>query len=248
MGKSNATQVRDLLPNDGNEKTPAYAVYENGKFSKMALINYMTDPSGANDYTTTIFVGGSGWNEANGVPASVKVKYLLAPSTAEKNNVTWAGQVCVSRSKADYLCVWRWLTQDVIVVQTLGGQFASDGRWKGEENIQTVQCDQTANSCQIKVPAPGAALVFFSDDAQAAAVGEADVQTFATTVQTKVKNTVSMDPAVLATSNGDNGKNRLSHQGGTSFGAGNGAGSVVAPGLAVFVCMLAGMGMLMWSR
>ena len=40
----------------------------------MALINYMTDPSGANDYTATIYVGGSGFNEPNGVPASVKVK------------------------------------------------------------------------------------------------------------------------------------------------------------------------------
>ena len=53
----------------------------------------MTDPSGANDYTATIYVGGSGWNEPNGVPASVKVKYLLAPSTSEKDNITWAGQV-----------------------------------------------------------------------------------------------------------------------------------------------------------
>ena len=67
--------------------------YENGKFSKMAMINYMTDPSGANDYTATIYVGGSGWNEPNGAPASVKVKYLLAPSVSEKDNITWAGQV-----------------------------------------------------------------------------------------------------------------------------------------------------------
>ena len=75
--------------------TPAYAVFENGQFSKMAMINYMTDPSGANDYTATIFVGGSGWNEPNGVPASVKVKYLLAPSVSEKEQITWANQVCV---------------------------------------------------------------------------------------------------------------------------------------------------------
>ena len=95
MGKSNTTQIKDMFPNEGNDKTPAYAVFENGRFSKMAMINYMNDPSGANDYTATIYVGGSGWNEANAAPASVKVKYLLAPSVSEKNDVTWAGQVSV---------------------------------------------------------------------------------------------------------------------------------------------------------
>lgn len=28
-----------------------------------------------------------------GVPGSVKVKYLEAPSVSSKNNITWAGQV-----------------------------------------------------------------------------------------------------------------------------------------------------------
>ena len=93
MGQSNTTQLKDMFPNDGNDQTPAYAIFENGKFSKMAMINYMTDPSGANDYSATIYVGGSGWNEPNGAPASVKVKYLLAPSVSEKDNITWAGQV-----------------------------------------------------------------------------------------------------------------------------------------------------------
>ncbi|KAI0742962.1 hypothetical protein C8Q80DRAFT_945246 [Daedaleopsis nitida] len=220
MGKTNATQVRDMLPNNGNDQTPAYAVYENGKFSKMAMINYMTDPSGANDYTATIYVGGSGFNEANGVPASVKVKYLRAPSVSEKDNITWAGR-------------------------TLGGRFASDGRWQGEEDIETVPCDQTQNMCQIKVPAPGAALVYFTDDAQQAAADVGDVQTFATTVQTKIKNTVTVDPAVLATSNGDSGRSRLNHQGGTSYGTGNGAMAIVAPGAVAIFSMLAGMSMLM---
>ena len=95
MGQSNTTQLKDMFPNDGNDQTPAYAIFENGKFSKMAMINYMTDPSGANDYSATIYVGGSGWNEPNGVPASVKVKYLRAPSTSEKFNITWAGQVSI---------------------------------------------------------------------------------------------------------------------------------------------------------
>ena len=123
--------------------------------------------------------------------------------------------------------------------QTLGGRFASDGRWIGEENIQTVQCDQNANSCTIKVPAPAAAIVYFSNDAQAAISGE-EYQTFATTVVTKTKNTVTVDPSVLATSNGEGGKNRLNNKGGTSQGGQNAATTgAVAPGVVMLCSLLA---------
>ncbi|KAI0633080.1 glycoside hydrolase family 79 protein [Trametes polyzona] len=218
LGQTNTSQVKDLFPNNGDDLTPAYAIYENGNLARMALINYMTDPSGANDYVATIYVGGSGFNEPNGVPASVKVKYLLAPSTSEKDNITWAGQ-------------------------TLGGRFQADGTWKGQENIQTVQCDQTQNMCQIRVPAPGAALVFFSDAAQQAVGGPATTQTFPTTVLTKTVNTVGVDPTVLATSNGQSGKDRVA-QGGTSQGGANGAPRMggVAPGVALMACVLGGVG------
>ena len=93
FGKSGSARVKDLLPNGENDQTPAYAVYENDKLARMALINFMTDASGANDYTATISVGGGTFSEPNGVPASVKVKYLLASSVSEKDNITWAGQV-----------------------------------------------------------------------------------------------------------------------------------------------------------
>ena len=72
------------------------------------------------------------------------------------------------------------------------------------------------------------------------------MQTFATTVNTKVKNTVSIDPEVLATSNGESGKQRLGHHGGTSFGSGtSGAMVLVAPGAVALLSMFAGMGMMM---
>ncbi|KAH9886696.1 glycoside hydrolase family 79 protein [Cubamyces lactineus] len=218
LGKTNTSQVKDLFPNNGNDQTPAYAIYENGNLARMALINYMTDPSGANDYTATIYVGGSGFNEPNGVPASVKVKYLLAPSTSEKDNVTWAGQ-------------------------TLGGRFEVDGLWKGTEDVKTVQCDQTQNMCQVTVPAPGAALVFFSDAAQQA-IDPSTTQTFPTTYLTKTVNTVTIDPSVLATSNGQNGKARLQQMGGTSQGGSSGGAHAagVVPGLATLALVLAGMG------
>ncbi|KAI0668268.1 hypothetical protein C8Q78DRAFT_1099695 [Trametes maxima] len=198
LGKTNTSRVRDLFPNDGNEYTPAYSVYENDALARLVLINFLDDPSGAHDYTATITVGGAQFGEANAIPPQIKVKYLLAPSVSEKDNITWAGQ-------------------------TLGGRFQVDGRLKGAESVHTIQCDQSANSCQVKVPAPGIALVFVSDSAQAQAVAQEDVSTYATTVVTKTANTVTIDPAVVATSNGNNGKNRGGNLGGTSQGGANGA-------------------------
>ena len=49
--------------------------------------------------------------------------------------------------------------------QTLGDVFDSDGRPVGVVDVQTIDCDQTDNVCNVKVPAPGAALVFLSDQA-----------------------------------------------------------------------------------
>ncbi|EIW64921.1 glycoside hydrolase family 79 protein [Trametes versicolor FP-101664 SS1] len=217
LGQTNTSQVKDLFPNDGNDQTPAYAIYENGDLARMALINYMTDPTGAHDYVATISIGGSNFSEANGVPSSVQVKYLRAPSVSEKDNITWAGQ-------------------------TLGPRFGADGTWKGAESVETVQCDQTQNTCDITVPAPGAALVFFSDAAQQLADGPASTQTFATSIVTQTVNTVTVDASVLATSNGQGGKNAQVALGGTSQGGANGASTLraVGGGAAALACVLGG--------
>ena len=73
LGKSNTSQVKDMLP-DENDSNPVYSVYENGVLARMVMINYLTDPSGAHDYTATVNVGGDQFGEANSVPAQVKVK------------------------------------------------------------------------------------------------------------------------------------------------------------------------------
>ncbi|CDO73856.1 Glycoside Hydrolase Family 79 protein [Trametes cinnabarina] len=228
LGTSNTSRVKDLFPNDGNSLTPAYAIYENDQLARMVLINFMDDPTGANDYTANIQVGGQQFGEGNSVPAQVKVKYLLAPSVSEKDNITWAGQ-------------------------TLGGRFQVDGRWKGTESVQTVQCDQTANTCPIKVPAPGAALVFISDAAQQGAAAPESYSTFPTTVVTKTANTVSVDASVLATSNGNSGKDRANRLGGTSQGGANAAAGTygVRAERAAIVSAFAGVvvgGMVMFTR
>ena len=92
----------------------------------------------------------------------------------------------------------------------------------------TVPCDQSANTCSIRVPAPGAALVFVSDSAQQAGSAQLSAATFPTTANTKTKNTVTVDSSVLATAQGMSGKDRL-HEGGTSPGGQNGAVGLQAP-------------------
>ena len=67
IGSSNKSQIVDLNANGGNEFTPAYAVYEGGNPVRVALFNFVTDPTGASDYTATISVG-------NATPGQVKVK------------------------------------------------------------------------------------------------------------------------------------------------------------------------------
>ncbi|EMD34954.1 glycoside hydrolase family 79 protein [Gelatoporia subvermispora B] len=174
LGPTNNSQIIDLFANGNSDETPGYAIYENGNLARVALFNYMTDPSGANDYVATLSMGDAV------VPAQVQVKYLLAPSVGEHFNITWANQ-------------------------TFGGQFGADGRLQGTEYIQTVACDTGANACQVRVPAPGFALVFMTNDALEEAT-PTSTATFATTAYTKTMNTASIDPSVLATSNGHSGK------------------------------------------
>ncbi|KAJ7092351.1 glycoside hydrolase family 79 protein [Mycena belliarum] len=179
IGPSNTTQVLDLNANGGNEFTPGYAIYEAGEPVRVALFNYITDPTGASTVTAVISVAQGGAGGGGATPTQVKVKYLQATSVSQKGSYTWAGQ-------------------------TFGGNFASDGRPTGTEDVQTVACNTTAQTCSVTVPAPGFALVFLSDGAQTEARG-APSTTFATTALTKTQNTATVEASVLATSNGHGG-------------------------------------------
>ena len=130
--------------------------------------------------------------------------------------------------------------------QTFGGQFESDGRLKNELHIETIQCDQGANTCQVRVPAPGFALVFMSDEA-AAESEPTSTATFGTTAITKIKNTATIDEAVLATSNGNRGMENM--KGSTSFGSAHGYNGAPArailPSVVALLAMAAGAGVAM---
>ncbi|GJE89064.1 glycoside hydrolase family 79 protein [Phanerochaete sordida] len=208
FGTSGSAQIVDLQANGDNIYTPGYAIYEQGQLSKVALFNYVTDNTGASTYTASIgFNGGT-------VPQQVSVKYLLAPSVAEKTNITWAGQ-------------------------TLSGVFQSDGRFRGDESIQTVQCDQTGGTCNIQVPAPGFALVFLTSGALAE-VEPTSTATFSTTALTKTVNTATVDQSVLATSNGHSGVDR-GQLDSTSKGSNAAAAGLVPGACTLAAAVLAGM-------
>lgn len=127
-------------------------------------------------------------------PTKSTVKRYLESSSVSTRNITWAGQ-------------------------TFGNKYESDGRLKGDLNVVTIDCDQTVNACIIPVKAPDFVLVFLdsSTDAEVIGLGQATA-TYSTTAITKTKNTVTIDPSVLATSNGDNEDERA-RLGSTSSGS-----------------------------
>ncbi|KAL7419236.1 hypothetical protein Q5752_006073 [Cryptotrichosporon argae] len=169
LGSSNASQVVDMLQSADDMYNPVYAIYENGAPTRAVLFNYVTDASGASDYTATISLPST--------PTNATVRYLRAPSVTEQYNITWAGQ-------------------------TLGTSYECDGRMYGDVVTEQLTCAD--NACTVTVPAPAIAVVFFSADAlDASSVSDTATATYATTVVGTGSATVN--PSVLATSNGQNG-------------------------------------------
>ena len=71
FGKTNTSQIVDLAANGNNTLTPAYAIYEQGALSKVAIINFMDDnQTGTNALQVTI-------QGSSGMPQSVQVKYVV---------------------------------------------------------------------------------------------------------------------------------------------------------------------------
>jgi len=178
------SQVQDLLLNNNSTVNAGYAIYNAGNPIKLVLFNYANDPSGANDIEVSFSTPSS--------PSSVSVKYFTSStgSTADKYNLTWAGQ-------------------------TMGDQFASDGRLHGPETTVSIQC--SGGVCTVPVKAPQLAVVFL--DGQDSVNPTLSTQTFPTTVATKLQGTVVVPPSILATSNGRGGAQELFNIGQTSHGS-----------------------------
>ncbi|KAJ7166855.1 hypothetical protein C8R46DRAFT_1034846 [Mycena filopes] len=185
IGPSKNMQVMNYGVDNLSSFTP---IYENGTPVRVAIVNYLDDPTGAvpalkcglwiwmmklimnainftgaNDVHAAIAIAGAGAT----MLSSGKVKYLAATLVVQKGGYAWAGQ---------FLRVGR----------------AADGDSDGEHHDGAVRHDGA------DVPAPGFALVFFNDDAFTEDKGMPSM-TFAT----KTHNTVTADPTVFATSNGN---------------------------------------------
>lgn len=82
FGQSNVSRITDLS-NNTDQSHPVYAIYENDVATRIVGFNFVSDPSGANNYALTL----------NGLSqGQVFVRYLLAPSVSEQYNITWANQ------------------------------------------------------------------------------------------------------------------------------------------------------------
>lgn len=106
---------------------------------------------------------------------------------------------------------------------------------------ETIDCDASTNLCPVTVHAPSVILAFLSPQAEANAINTAEITTFSTTVTTLLlKNTATINPSVLATSNGYGGKN--DQIGSTSFGSSGAVGlrSLLLSAVTVGSCLLAG--------
>jgi len=125
----------------------------------------------------------------------------------------------------------------IYIPQTFGNTFDSDGRLQGDLDVKTVSCNN--NVCPIYMPAPSFALVFFTDTAYTESTPD-NPQTFSTTAHTKVKNTATIDAAVLATSNGHSGSNGRNILGSTSLEHSSKATSTYIPSTAALVALILG--------
>jgi len=87
FGKSNQSRIVDLGANYNNPLTPAYAIYDQGTLSRMALFNYMDDVDAPGTANLNVQI-----RVPNGGPRQVYVKYLASDSVSSQN-ISWAGQV-----------------------------------------------------------------------------------------------------------------------------------------------------------
>lgn len=214
LGQTGTAQVMDLYP--ASEAQPNYAIWENGKPSKLVLINYASDPSGASDYQFNWTIAGQT------VPQSVQVKYLLAPTVVSRDNITWAGQTFGGLYESDGRPMGELNVSTVACDQTNNNCLIR----VPAPGVALVFFDQTDPAINDGSSSQGP-------------------KTFATTtIHAKTKsgaaNTATVDTAVLATSNGSSAKDRTG-VGSTSKGTTkSSAGRVTVPFVGALLAALAG--------
>ena len=93
LGPTNTSQIIDLSTQYNQSiYRPTYAIYESATLARSVHFNYVSDPSGGNDYNAVVSIGGGQSGETASTPGTVWVRYLRSPSVVERYNITWAGQ------------------------------------------------------------------------------------------------------------------------------------------------------------
>ncbi|KZV95698.1 hypothetical protein EXIGLDRAFT_834178 [Exidia glandulosa HHB12029] len=103
LGKTGTARVADLKANGDNPYTPAYTIYENNQPARMVFLNYMSDPTGAHDYTVRIVSSSP----------SIRARYMLAERLNSKQNITWAGQTFGGYFESDGLLKGEHVTETI---------------------------------------------------------------------------------------------------------------------------------------
>ncbi|EJD44078.1 hypothetical protein AURDEDRAFT_88289 [Auricularia subglabra TFB-10046 SS5] len=176
LGKSDRSRVIDLYPD--NQYTPAYGIYdEQGNPEKVLLMNYMTDTTGASDYTAQISVG------AAGGPQKAWVRYVSAPSVAWKGNITIGGQTFGGMFQANGLLYGE---EETLEIPCPGG--VCSVVVKAPEIALVFLTEQALADAGVGPSATA-------------------TETFTTSYYFRDHNTATVNSGVLATSNGQGGSN-----------------------------------------
>jgi hypothetical protein len=79
--------VTSTLQPEGSIYNPVYVVYEDNVPTKVALFNYVTDPTGGSNVNVALSVGGITEGTAATTPSQVFVRYWASPSAGEQFDV-----------------------------------------------------------------------------------------------------------------------------------------------------------------
>ncbi|KAE8219979.1 hypothetical protein CF319_g6421 [Tilletia indica] len=166
----NHVRVRDLGMQTpaGSDWGAAYGIYEDEEAQTASRVVLINLASTASDANAMRV------QIPVGSQKQILAKFLSAPTAAEQQDITWAER-------------------------TFG--YYSDGILKGKEIVQQLQCNSEGgtdnNTCIVTVPAPGAALVYISDAAQATAT---------VTSLPAFNPHGKADPSIVLNSNGGRGR------------------------------------------
>ncbi|GAB1526507.1 hypothetical protein RhiTH_009674 [Rhizoctonia solani] len=218
FGKSGKSRIMDLDANAGEDLTLGYVVYEDGVPSRVLLINYVDDPSGAHDITANIQI------EGGAQLSQVRVRYFEAPSVSFKGNMTWAGQTLGNHFESD----GRLKGEEV--VHTI------------QCNPRTNQCP-----VRLKAPSLALIFLTPTVFENSSPAKDATAS-FETSFRTRVRYTATVNQAVLSASNGRGGASGHRVESTSFGSVGNGVvAGLGVPGTGLMIGLVVGVALVVMN-